>query len=297
MKQIKDFPLFNLVKRFLEAGYVDNDVFNITGEGTPQGGLLSPLLANIALHMEQALGISYKEQPVVVNGESKIRYIPNGDYRVSRYADDFLVFAQSKEDIDKVPELLQPYLEERGLILAEDKTSITHLSKGFDFLGMNFKRDKDGVSRIRPSKDTIKKFKEKVDYICKSTYGDNVGTLIGRLNPLIRGNANYWRYAVSNMDEMSKMDSYIWMKVFNFLKRLHNNKGMRWIKEKYFPLFYDGNHRRNWVLKDPQSDNTLELMTFYKPKRYIMVKYDYSPYDKDKKEYFESRKTNFSLFF
>ena len=60
--------------------------------------------------MEQALGISYKEQQVVVNGESKIRYIPNGDYRVSRYADDFLVFAQSKEDIDKVPELLQPYL-------------------------------------------------------------------------------------------------------------------------------------------------------------------------------------------
>ena len=73
------------------------------------------------------------------------------------------------------------------------------------------------------------------------------------------------------MDEMSKMDSYIWMKVFNFLKRLHNNKGMRWIKEKYFPLFYDGNHRRNWVLKDPKSDNTLELMTFYKPKRYIWL--------------------------
>ena len=246
--------------------------------------------------MEEALGISYKEQHVVDKGKPKIKYIPKGNYRVSRYADDFLVFAQSKEDIDKVPELLQPYLEERGLILAEDKTSITHLSKGFDFLGMNFKRDKDNVSRIRPSKDTIKKFKEKVDYICKSTYGDNVGTLIRRLNPLIRGNINYWQYAISNMDDMSKMDSYIWMKVFNFLKRLHKNKGNRWIKDKYFPLFYDGKHRRNWVLKDPKSDNTLEMMTLYKPKRYIMVKHDYSPYDRDKREYFESRKTNFSLF-
>lgn len=293
LKQIKGFPQYNLVKRFLEAGYVDNGVFHESVEGTPQGGLLSPLLANIALHgMEEALGITYKEQ---CNNDN-VTYVTRGKYRLSRYADDFLIFAKTKKDIDKVPELLQPYLNERGLILAEDKTDITHLSKGFDFLGMNFKRDGDGITRVRPSKDSLKKFKDEVDYICESTRGENVGTLINRLNPLIRGTANYWRFAVSNMEEMVDMDSYVWTKTFNFLKRLHSNKGNRWIKKRYYPSYDDGKHHDNWVLTDPKSGNTLKKMIWYKPTRYIMVKYNYSPYDKDKKEYFESRKTKFALF-
>ena len=114
LSQIRDFPHYNLVKRFLEAGYVDNGVFHETIEGTPQGGLLSPLLANIALHgMEKALGISYKEYTN--------QTIPKGNYRMSRYADDFLIFAKTKEDIEKVPKLLENYLNERGLILSEEK--------------------------------------------------------------------------------------------------------------------------------------------------------------------------------
>ena len=121
-----------MLKDFLEAGYVDNGVFHNTSEGTPQGGLLSPLLANIALHgMEEVLGIYY----VRYENKRGITYASRGKYRMVRYADDFLIFAQSKEDILKIRDILQPYLDERGLILAEDKTFIKHISEGFDFVG------------------------------------------------------------------------------------------------------------------------------------------------------------------
>ena len=105
------------------------------------------------------------------------------------------------------------------------------------FLGFNFKRDNDNTSRIRPSKDSLKSFKEEIDYICKTTYGNNVGTLIDRLNPVIRGTANYWRYGVSTGYELADMNHYIWNKTFKFLVRLHPNKGKRWIKNRYFPLY------------------------------------------------------------
>ena len=237
--------------------------------------------------MEKALGISYKEYPSQI--------VPKGNYRMSRYADDFLIFAKTKEDIGKVPELLENYLNERCLILSEEKTKISHLSEGFNFLGFNFKRYKDGVSRIKPSKDSLKKFKQEVDYIFKSSNGHNVGVLIRRLNPLIRGTANYWRYAISGIEVLSKMDNYIWNKTFNFLNRLHPNKSWKWIKNKYFTSHSDGIHHSNWVLTDPVTGNTLEKMSWYNPRKYIMVKHDYSPYDSDKKDYFESRKHKFYI--
>lgn len=270
--------------------------FIISYEGTPQGGLLSPLLANIALHeMEEALGISYMAYNRTRNGKTVKEVVSKGKYRLSRYADDFLVFAQTEDDINKVPELLEPYLDERGLIMSKEKTQITHISEGFDFLGFNFRRDKDNISRVRPSKDSLKSFKEEVDYICKTTYGHNVSLLIDRLNPVIRGTANYWRYAVSTGYELATMDHHLWNKTFNFLKRLHSNKGKRWIKNRYYPLYDDGVHRNNWVLTDPKSGKILEKMAWFKPRRYIMVKHDYSPYDGDKKAYFDSRKSKFSF--
>lgn len=226
LKQIKGFPHFNLVKRFLEAGYVDNGVFHNTSEGTPQGGLLSPLLANIALHgMEEVLGIYYARY----ENKRGITYASRGKYRMVRYADDFLIFAQSKEDILKIRDILQPYLDERGLILAEDKTFIKHISEGFDFVGFNFRqyKNKDGLICInKPSKSSIEKFKMKIDEICKSCYGNNVGVLIRRLNPVIRGTANYWKHVVSKK-VFGAMDDYIWHKVYRFLRRLHGNKGKK----------------------------------------------------------------------
>jgi RNA-directed DNA polymerase len=113
LKQIKGFPLYNLVNKFLKTGYIDNNLFYDTEKGTPQGGLLSPLLANIALNgLEKYLNISYKE---VIQKKDDVTYntfISMGNYRVTRYADDFVIFAKSKEEIEKVYEILNPYLKE-----------------------------------------------------------------------------------------------------------------------------------------------------------------------------------------
>ena len=130
LSKIKGFPLHNLVDKFLKAGYVDNNLLYNTDEGTPQRGLLSPLLANIALNgMEEVLKISYKE----VKDRNNSYFSTKGKYRMVRYADDFVIFAKSKEDIEAIPDILNPYLKERGLELAEDKTRITHISDGLTF--------------------------------------------------------------------------------------------------------------------------------------------------------------------
>ena len=290
LNQVKNFPHYNLIKRFLKAGYVDEGVFHMTSKGTPQGGLLSPLLANIALHgMEDALEISYKKK--YKDGKA---HFPIGKYRMVRYADDFLIFAQTKEDINKVPEILKDYLEERGLTLADDKTTITHINKGFNFLGFNCKRNSDNKIHIKPSKESIKKFKEKIKDICILKYGDNVEKLIDRLNPVIIGTANYWRH-VESKKIFSSLDHYIWMKVFKFLKRLHPNKPSKWIKEKYFPPYYDGQHYGNWVLTHPKSGKILKHMNWTLIRRFIMIKHDYTPYNKNLNDYFVNRNTNFYL--
>ena len=140
LKQLNGFPYCNVVDKFLKAGYMEDNVFFRTPQGTPQGGLLSPLLANIALTgMENCLGITYRKRKGSNGAET---FETQGNYRMTRYADDFVIFAKSKEDIEQVPSLLEPYLNERGLILAEDKTRITHVSEGFNFLGFETRQQK-----------------------------------------------------------------------------------------------------------------------------------------------------------
>ena len=296
LEQIKGFPFYDVVERFLKAGYVDNNVFNPSNEGTPQGGLLSPLLANIALHgMEECLNITYSKSTGNRNGKSYEKFETRGKYRMVRYADDFLIFAQNKEDILEVEEILKPYLDERGLILARDKTKITHINEGFDFLGLEFKRHrtKDGYKSLtKPSKESIKKFKKEVDRRFKIMYGNNVDSLIDFLNPLIRGTANYWKPFVSSRI-FNQMDNYIWKKTYKFLRRLHPRKGWNWIKKKYFPLYDDGYHRDKWILTGPQKGNHLAKMSWVKIKRHVMIKHDYSPYDATKVEYFTLRENKY----
>ena len=210
-----------------------------------------------------------------------------------RYADDFVIFAKSKKEIMEVYKILEPYLNERGLILAEDKTRITHLNEGFNFLGFNCRRYKDRISRIKPSKESIKKFIDKIREIFKTTHGNNVDTLISRSIPVIRGTANYWRHSVI-YDVFSSMDKYLWDKIYKFLRRLHPNKSWKWIKNRYFTYHEDDyGHKSNWVLTDPKSGRFLMKMGWFKYRNYIMIKHDYSPYDRTKIDYFDNRKNNY----
>ena len=293
LEQIKGFPYYKLVERFLKAGYVDNNMFNRNDKGTPQGGLLSPLLANIALTgMEECLNISYRKKTSNRNGKPYTTYITQGKYRMTRYADDFVIFAKTEEDILKVPEILEPYLVKRGLTLAEDKTKNSHLREGFDFLGLNFRiyYSKNGhKTLIKPSKESSQKARDKISDIYENMNGNNVDTLIEVVNPVIRGIANFWKPYVSK-EIFGKMDSFIWIKNSKFLKRLHPKKSKKWIKKKYYPPYNDGKHRDNWVLTGPNNGLHMERMSWYPIRRHTMIKFNYSPYDASKSDYFANRR-------
>ena len=138
-----------------------------------------------------------------------------------------VIFAKSNEEIEKVYDIINPYLEKRSLILEEDKTRITHISEGFDFLGFETRQrhTKDGdKSFIKPSKDSLKNAKTKITERFELMKGHNVWDLIDTLNPLIIGLVNYWKPIVSTV-AFEKMDNYIWIKVKKFLKHLHPKKG------------------------------------------------------------------------
>ena len=273
-------------------GYVDNNIFNHNDKCTPQGGLLSPLLANIALTgMEECLNISYRKETFNRNGKSYTTYKTQGKYRMNQYADDFVIFAKTEEDILKVSKILEPYLVKRGLTLAEDKTKISHLREGFDFLGLNFRiyyHDNGHKTLIKPSKDSIQKAKNKISEIYGNMNGNNVDTLIEVVNQVIWGIANFWKPYVSK-EIFDKMDHFIWIKNSKFLKWPHPKKSKKWIKKKYYLPYNDGKHRYNWVLTGLKNCLHMERMSWYSIRRHTMIKFNYSPYDASKSDYFANR--------
>lgn len=201
----------------------------------------------------------------------------------------FLIFATNKEDLEAIRNILQPYLEDRGLILAEDKTNSTTVYKGFEFLGFNVKIYKDNKCLIKPSKDSIKGAKVKIRETFRTMRGHNVEDLIDKLNPIILGIAEFWKPMVSSK-AFSDIDHYIWKKVWKFLRHLHSNKSYRWIINKYFPIPKKGDtHQDKWILTDPKTGKQLEKMSWTKIKRHTMIKHNHSPLDKSKSEYFKKR--------
>ena len=210
---------------------------------------------------------------------------------MTRYADDFVIFAKTEEDILEIPNILEPYLVKRGLTLAEDKTKISHLRDGFDFLGLNFRvhyNKKGHKTLIKPSKDSIKKARNKISDIYEMMKGSNVDSLIEVVNPVIRGIANFWKPYVSK-EIFSQMDHYIWIKNNKFLKWLHPKKSKKWIKSKYYPPYDDGRHKDNWTLTGPKNGQHIVKMAWYPIKRHTMIKFNYSPYDASKSDYFANR--------
>ncbi|AOY77259.1 group II intron reverse transcriptase/maturase [Clostridium formicaceticum] len=287
-EQIKGFPQSELIEKWLKAGFVDNSVFNETDEGTPQGGIISPLLANIALHgMEETIGTKYN----TVNRKDEVTYENRSKYAMARYADDFVIMCESEQDAIDLFKILKPYLENRGLELAQEKTKVAHITEGFDFLGFNIKRYKtESGSKliIKPSKNSIKSFKGKISDKTKMLYGKNIQTLINTLNPIIIGTANYWSSVVSK-EVYTAMDNYVWVNVYRFLRRLHPKKSWKWIKEKYFKPDKTGQSKNKWILTDPITNNQLKKMAWTSIVRHQQVKHNYSLYNRELKEYFYKR--------
>jgi RNA-directed DNA polymerase len=291
LSSISNFPAKKTVKGWLKSGFLDNDTFTMTESGTPQGGIISPLLANIALHgMEEELGIKYKiygkKNPEIHNISSK---------SLVRYADDFVVLCETREEAENLYDELVPYLEKRGLKLAEDKTRVTHITEGFDFLGFNFRHYPTNKEKgrpwklfIRPSTKSQTKYKNKIKTIFEKNKGENVANLIRELNPVIRGTANYWK--VSNAKEMFKRyDNYIFWKTLKHLNRLHRNKSSKWRKKRYFKPDIYGQSKDQWLLTDPTRKYQLRRMSWTEVKPHKMIKFKNSPYDKKLEKYYEER--------
>ncbi|MCM3653673.1 group II intron reverse transcriptase/maturase [Metabacillus litoralis] len=287
-KQTSRFSGKALIKRWLKMGYVDQHVFSETQEGTPQGSIISPLLANIALHgMEEELGILYRKT-----------YKSNGSYAIHpkcrialvKYADDFVVLTETKEQAQSVYVRLQSYLSNRGLELSNEKTKITHIEDGFDFLGFSVRQYKTWQGNkllIKPSKESIKKAKEKIRDTFRIMRGQPVRELIKVLNPIIRGYGQYWKHVVSKKT-FDKIANYVFHKTCKYLRQLHPKKPWKWIKKRYFRKPHHGGDN-SWILTCPITNIQLLHMPWIKIKRHVMVLYKNSPDDPALKEYWEKR--------
>ena len=183
MKAVGNFPARKLIQQWLQAGYVERGVFHDTDTGVPQGGIISPILANIALHgMEATLGIKYNQ-----HGHNL------GHRGIVRYADDLVVFCQSQEDAQKAADELSCWMKNPGLALSESKTKIVHLTEGFNFLGFHIKWYQDRRTPtgrkvlIKPSKESLQSIRNHLRQVWLNHKSHNVNYLIGQLNPNYSG--------------------------------------------------------------------------------------------------------------
>jgi len=207
-----------------------------------------------------------------------------------RYADDFIITGETKDVLaQQVLPLVQGFLRERGLVLSEAKTAITHIDKGFDFLGQNV-RKYNGTLIIKPSKASIRAFLVKIRRIVKNSGADTAGELIMRLNPVIRGWANYHRHVVSGRT-FSSVDHAIWQILWSWATKRHSNKGLQWVKRKYFPP----RGRRRWVFTGVVNQRGVnrEVHLFYATsvdrRRHTAIRGNANPFDPQWRPYFDQR--------
>lgn len=281
------FPARELIRQWLKAGYMEKGTLHGTNGGTPQGGVISPLLANIALHgMEEALGIRY-------NNRGEIR----GHRAMVRYADDYAVFCESQEDAEAARRDSEGWLATRGLRLAPNKTRTVHLTEGFDFLGFNIRHyeapqtSKTGHKLlIRPSKQSVQEFRNRLKQEWMSLRGHNIKAVIKRLNPILRGWANYFRVGVSK-ETFSSIDSWMFRRCIRYTKFSHPTKSRGWRQSKYWGKLNPCREDR-WVFGEKRTDNKcsyLLKLNWTPIERHVLVKGTASPDDPTLKEYWINR--------
>ncbi len=267
-----------VLSEFLNAGYVENFHLFPTEKGTPQGGTVSPIIANIALNgLETALASKFYSR---TDGTIDKPHRNKHKINFVRFADDFVITADSPETTREVLEVVKTFLDPRGLKLSEEKTLVTHISDGFNFLGWNF-RKYNGKLLIKPSRDSQKEAIGKVSEVIHKAKAWDQDRLIRILNPIIRGWAQYHNHAVS-LDVFSKLDDVVYNMLASWAKRRHQNKGAKWVMEKYWHK--SGN--RNYVFCTEYQ--TLERFSNAKIVRQRLAKLDNNPYID--KEYFEQWK-------
>jgi RNA-directed DNA polymerase len=280
--QLGAFPARGLVAAWLKAGVLEAGRFAPTEQGTPQGGVISPVLMNVALHgMEAAAGVRY-----ILTGANAGTARP-GSPVVIRYADDLLALCHTREQAEQVKARLTDWLAPRGLRFNEDKTAIRHLDDGVDFLGFNVRRYR-GKLLIKPSKAAVKRIRERLTTEMKALRGHNAQAVLIRLNPIIRGWSAYYRHCVS-AKVFDGLDFHMWKLTYKWAKISHPHKPKRWIVRRYFGRFNPA-RRDKWVFGDRDSGAYLLRFSWTKITRHTLVKGWASPDDPDLTSYWAARR-------
>ncbi|QTJ71101.1 group II intron reverse transcriptase/maturase (plasmid) [Rhodococcus sp. ZPP] len=276
------FPARGLVAGWLAAGVIEQGRFTSTDEGTPQGGVISPMLLNIALHgMEEAAGVHYTRR------DPHGAHVARGAPVLVRYADDFVIMCHTKGQAEQARHRLGEWLAPRGLEFNEDKTRIVHVDAGFDFLGFNVRRY-DGKLLIRPSAAAVKRIRHRLADEVRSLRGTNSEAVIRRLTPIIRGWAGYYRSVVSK-EVFSAVDHYLWQHLYGWALRAHPRKSRNWVVDRYFGTFNPSRTDR-WVFGDRDSGKYLRQFAWTKIVRHNMVMGTASPDDPALDQYWARRR-------
>lgn len=223
-----------VLKGWLKAGYLENNNPELfpTTEGTPQGGIISPCLANFTLNgLEQHLKTLHKPKRVLCSTEKNFKRI-SSCINVVRYADDFIVTGRSKRQLERVKESINKFLAPRGLRMSEEKTSIRHISEGFDFLGWTFQKYANGNLLCTISKKSIVKHRKEIKYLTKTIHQPEL--LTAKLNPKIRGWMNYHHCCNNIWEVWGSMNNYLYERLMKWGQRRHGNKTKKWIFNKYW---------------------------------------------------------------
>ncbi|MGE6569129.1 group II intron reverse transcriptase/maturase [Shewanella vesiculosa] len=269
-----------VLKQWLKAGFMESGRLNPTNAGTPQGGIISPVLANLALDgLEAVLESHFGKKNTKASYKTKVNYV--------RYADDFIITGISEELlVNEVKPLVVAFMAERGLTLSAEKTLITHIDDGFDFLGQNVRKYR-GKLLIKPSQKSVKNLLGKIRDKVKGNQTVRPDVLIKQLNPILRGWANYHRHIVAK-ETFNYIDYRVWKLLWQWSRRRHGNRQKRWIKAKYFKTF----GKRNWTFSGMTLDGYTAKLIYTKDtviKRHIKIKGEANPYDLAFEEYFEQR--------
>ena len=286
--------IINIIERMMKAKVLFKDITQDVDTGTPQGGILSPMLANVALtalddHCNKNFGI-----PTQRSKKQGGNYNQNP---IIRYADDFVIICKSEQEAEFIKGKIAKFLKENiGLEMSSEKTKITHIADGFDFLGFNIRKYTDKSPRskyhhvgkllIKPQKEKVINFLRRIQEGLSNNKTAKQESIIYKLNPMIQGLGMYYRFAVSKKT-FNTIDHHIWKKLWKWAKRRHPKKGKKWIMRKYFTT----TGQRKWVFKDETGDKKIRKITSIPIVRFVMIKTGMRIHadDKETREYWQKR--------